>query len=54
MKEALAKFRAVKDPEFRGQMLKREQQKLERAKKLGKEKIIVLVGSINYYFLSKH
>ena len=43
-KVILENYKAVKDPEHRQRILAKEQQKLDRAKKMGKTKIIVKVS----------
>merc|ERR1712227_198436 len=40
--DLIATYRAVKDPENRARILQREKQKLERARKMGKSKVIVM------------
>lgn len=43
LSDLIATYRAVKDPENRARILQREKQKLERARKMGKTKVIVMV-----------
>jgi hypothetical protein len=46
--EVLNRYRNTKDPELRQQILKREEIKLERAQKMGKDRII---GEAHFFTL---
>ena len=43
LSDLIATYRAAKGPENRARILQREKQKLERARKMGKSKVIVMV-----------